>query len=97
MSYGIKMWDDDGNVTYSSEDVTWNLLASVIANENISTTWTINTAGYLETLIVRQMIDEVRPDQESYIHSVSLVGNILNATAPSATYTQRTMITVFGK
>lgn len=97
MSYGIKMWDASGGVTYSSEDVTWNLLASVIAPANAGASWSITVAAYPEKLIVRQMIEEVRPDQESFIHTVGLVGNVLTAYAPSSTYTQRTMITVFGK
>jgi hypothetical protein len=97
MTYGIKMWDDAGQVTYSSEDVTWNLIASVVAPVNLSQSWTIDVSNYQETTIVLQMIEEVRPDQESFVHSVTLSGSTLTASAPSSIYTQRTMITVLGR
>ena len=99
MAYGIKMWNSTGKVTYSSEDVAWNLITSVVAPENSGATWTVDATGFSDFIITRQMIDEVRPDQQSYIHTVNYLGNssTLTAAAPSSSYTQRTLITLLGK
>lgn len=97
MAFHYETYDASGNLIYSTEDSTWTLLATRTAPANQSKTWT-NIPITMDTRIVtRLMIDEVNGDTEAYVHTYTLSGATLTATAPSNTNTSRTVFMVFGK
>ena len=94
--YGFEIYDANGNITYSTSDVTWNYLGTYVAPENTSTSWS-DVPLMDERIVVRQLVEPVWPDKESYVHQYNLAGSTLTATRVTATTTQRTMLIVFGR
>lgn len=100
MTQGIKVWDKNGNVTFSTEDITWNYLATYTVEA--SETNVVHNLSPLcsEFLVIPQMIDQVNGDDEAYVHTASVVVRkltIKRQTGASAAKTTKTMFTVFGR
>ena len=97
MAFGIKIFDAAGNTTFSSADITWNLLGSFNAPANTSTSFTCPV--YPERIVSRLMLNQVVGDDEAYVHEYTLASNstTLYVTAPSATDTVETQFLVFGR
>lgn len=92
---GVVLWDQAGNIQFTSADVTWSLLGSFIAPANQIASWTI---PHMNTRIaIRYMIDQAPPDEEGYVHTLSITSNTLTATPPVADGTVRTGIVVLGR
>lgn len=100
MAQGIKVWDKDGKVTFSTEDITWNYLATYTV-EGSDTNVVHNLSPLCsEFLVIPQMIDQVSGDDEAYIHTASVASKkltIKRQTGASAGNTTSTMFTVFGR
>jgi hypothetical protein len=96
MAYGLELRDANGNVTYDSNSHTWLLIGVYTAPANASITFT-NVTSANERIVVRQMVDDIHRDTESFVHTYTLVGTVLTASAPSTSYTQQTIFTVFGR
>ena len=94
--YGFEIYDASGKLTYSSLDVTWNYIGSYIAAANTTQSFT-NVLSYPERAVTRQLLDDISPQYESYVHTYQLSGTTLTATAPSSTNTARTLFLVFGR
>jgi hypothetical protein len=97
MSFGIELFDALGNPTYSSEDVSWNLIGSFNAPANTSTSFSCPV--YPERIVSRLMLNQVQGDDEAYVHEYTLASNstTLYVTAPSPTDTVETQFLVFGR
>ena len=96
MSYGLKLWDSAGVLTYSSTDVTWNHMGSFTAPANTSVTFT-GIPQMTEHKVIRQMVNQLTSDDEAYIHTFTLVSGVLTCTAPDTSNTTTTLFTVLGR
>lgn len=94
--HGFEVYDASGKLTYSSLDVTWNYIGTYIAGANTTQSFT-NVLSYPERAVTRQLLDDISPQYESYVHNYQLSGTTLTATAPSSTNTARTLFIVFGR
>lgn len=94
--HGFQVFDASGKLTYSSTDITWNYIGSYIAAANTTQSFT-NVLSYPERTVTRQLLDNISPQYESYVHTYQLSGTTLTATAPSSTNTARTLFLVFGR
>lgn len=100
MAQGIKVWDKDGNVTFSTEDVTWNYLATYTVEGSTAKLEKTLSSLCSEFLVVTQMIDQLTGDDEAYCHTASIVSRKITMKRPSgasAANTSDTMFTVFGR
>jgi hypothetical protein len=96
MSYGMEIFDADGDEIFSTTDSTWTLLGVYVTNANTSTNHT-GVPVMPTRLVTRTMIDQISGDDEAYVHTFSLSGSTLTTTAPSGSDTIKTVFTVFGK
>jgi len=96
MSSGIRIFDSVGGIDYDSTSVTWNLIGVYTASQNSNATFT-GVKSMTERIVIRQMVSDDNNTERAYVHTYSLSGTTLTATAPSATQTQATTFQVFGR
>jgi hypothetical protein len=96
MSDGIRLFNSAGGIDYDSSSVTWNLIGVYTAPQNASTSFT-GIKTMTERIVVRQMVSDDNNTERAYVHTYSLSGTTLTATAPSSTQTQATTFQVFGR
>jgi len=96
MAYGYSTYNADGSLALSSTDSTWTMLYSSSASANTSHTFTGVPVMPTRT-VTRTMVNQVTGDDEAYIHTFTLSGGTLTATAPSSTDTIQTFFMVYGK
>ena len=97
MAFVYRTYDANGNLLYSTDDSTYTLIATKTARANRSETFTGIPTNYSDRIVTRLMIDEVNGDTEAYVHTFTLSGGTLRATAPSSSNTSRTLFMVFGR
>jgi hypothetical protein len=95
MAYGVELRSSSNGIVFSSTDVTWSFLGAYEASANTSSSFTVHSMP--ERKVVAIMLDQVDPDDESFVHTHSLSGTTLTASAPSSTKTQRTLFVVLGR
>jgi len=98
MAYGLECRDAAGNLTYSTADTTWSLIAVHTAPANSNASFTGITV-YPERLVVRLMINQLTGDDEAYVHTYSMgaTSTTLAATAPDTANTVETLFMIFGR
>lgn len=96
MAYGIQLLDSLGGITYESTSVTWNLIGVYTAAQNSNASFT-GVTSMTERIVVRQMVSDDNNTERAYVHTYTLSGTTLTATAPSTTQTQATVFQVFGR
>ena len=97
MAFVYRTYDASGNLLYSTDDSTYTLLATKTAPANKSKTFTGIPTNYNDRIVTRLMIDQVNGDTEAYVHTYSLNGGTLTATAPDSSNTSRTVFMIFGR
>ena len=95
MAYVFSTYDSDGNLQFSSVDSTWTVIFAGLAAANSNATFTVPVMP--TRVVTRQMLNQVTGDDEAYVHTYSLSGTTLTATAPSSTDTVATYFVVYGK
>ena len=97
MAFVYRTYDASGNLLYSTDDSTYTLLATVTAPANKTKLFTGIPTNYNERIVTRLMIDEVNGDTEAYVHTYTLEGSTLRASAPDTSNTSRTVFMIFGR
>ena len=92
----MKIWDANGDITYSTTDITWNYIGSYTAPANTSITFT-GIRQTNEHKVIRQMVNQLSSDDEAYIHTYTLSQGNLVCTAPNTSNTTTTQFTVLGR
>lgn len=78
MSFGLNIYHSDGNLTFSTTDVTWNQVDFFRVNANSSASNTYSVVNNRTKLAVQMFINPPANDQKSIAHTLSWSGNTLS-------------------
>lgn len=94
MTTGVRLYNADGNIYFSTDSQTWNYIGTFIAaaNENPSVTFAALSV-MSEVIFQRSAVDNPPNNQAGYIHTVSQSGTTITASGGNI----RTLVTVLGR
>ena len=72
MAYGLTVFKTDGNVGFSTTDITWQTLDQFTVPANISVTKTYPEAAGLSIIAQRQLVNVPPTSQEDYVPNISV-------------------------
>lgn len=83
MSFGMSVFRADGNLTYSTDDVTWNQVDFFYAPAYQTTAYSYSVLSGRQTLVVQMFIDPPPNDRKAIAHSLSVSGTTVSASGGS--------------
>ncbi|WP_396190159.1 hypothetical protein [Flavobacterium sp.] len=83
MSHGMEVYHSNGNLTYSSADVTWNQVDFFYVAAGGSQSFTYPALEGREVLLAQVFVQAPPSDRRAYAHTLTRSGNTVTASGGS--------------
>lgn len=79
MSQGLALYDAQGHLTYSTDDVTWNLVDGFLVSANTTVSKTYPEAVGMTLAAMRWFVNDIPGDQSAIVANPVFSGNSITA------------------
>jgi len=97
MSYGLNVFKSNGNIGFSTADVTWQTLDQFTVNANATVSNTYSEASGMTIIAQRQLVNVPPNSQEDYVPNVTISGTTVTVSPQSGLSSSKCIVHILAQ